>query len=124
MERQSRGEVHNPRHVQSDFLLAEVDGEVVGRTSIRHVLNDWLAHQGGHIGYGVRPAFRRRGHATAILRRSLDRCAALGIAQALLTCADVNAASAAVIERCGGVLDDVVLDDAGVPTRRYWVPTA
>ena len=124
MDRQTRGEVRHPRLVTSDFLLAEVDDELVGRVQIRHELNDWLAHQGGHIGYGVLPAFRRRGFATAILRQSLRRCATLGIPQALVTIADHNAASIAVVERCSGVLENVVRDDEGVPTRRYWVPTA
>src|SRR4029079_8773941 len=35
--------------VPSTFLLAEVDGEVVGRTSVRHRLTEWLAPQGGLI---------------------------------------------------------------------------
>lgn len=124
LDRQTRGEVDHPRHVTSDFLLAEVDGAVVGRVSIRHELNDWLTRRGGHIGYCVRPAFRLHGFATAILRQSLRRCATLGIPQALVTTADHNAASIAVVERCGGALENVVLDDEGVPTRRYWVSTA
>src|SRR5690242_8620114 len=41
--------------VPGTFLLAEVDGELVGRASVRHVLNDWLLAHGGHIGYGVMP---------------------------------------------------------------------
>lgn len=57
--------------VASTFLLAEDDGQVVGRTSVRHELTEWLALEGGHIGYGVLPAHRRRGHATKILRQSL-----------------------------------------------------
>ena len=57
--------------VPSTFLLAEVDGEVVGRTSVRHRLNDWLAVEGGHIGYGVLAAHRRGGYATEMLRQSL-----------------------------------------------------
>ena len=34
--------------VPATFLLAVVDGVVVGRTSVRHELNDWLAREGGH----------------------------------------------------------------------------
>jgi len=43
------------------FLVAEAEGQIVGRVSIRHALNAHLAEVGGHIGYGVRPGFRRRG---------------------------------------------------------------
>ena len=120
---QARGVVDRPRHVPAEFLLAEVDGQVVGRVSIRHELNDWLRHQGGHVGYGVRPAFRRRGYASAILRLSLERLAALGVTDALVTCADANEPSVAVIEAAGGTLEDVVTADDGVLMRRYWVPT-
>jgi len=39
--------------VPATFLVADVGGEIVGRTSIRHELNEFLAREGGHIGYGV-----------------------------------------------------------------------
>jgi predicted acetyltransferase len=108
--------------VPSTFLVAEVAGDLVGRTSIRHSLNPWLALWGGHIGYAVRPAFRRRGHATTILRQSLEIAWALGLDKVLLTCDEDNAGSAAVIERCGGVLDNIVPGDNGGPCkRRYWI---
>ncbi|TIC82958.1 GNAT family N-acetyltransferase [Nocardioides sp. GY 10127] len=118
---------HPPEgRVPADFLLLEVDGQVVGRVSVRYELNDWLARWGGHVGYGVRPAFRRRGHATTLLRGALDRLADAGVERALVTCDDDNVGSAAVIEGCGGVLEDVVPgpDDDPVDKRRYWVPTA
>lgn len=108
--------------VPATFLAAEVGGELVGRVSIRFALNDWLATYGGHIGYGVRPAHRKRGYATEMLRQSLVVARAGGVDRALVTCDDDNAGSAATIERCGGVLENVVDDPAGgSPKRRYWI---
>ena len=38
--------------VASTFLVADVDGQIVGRASIRHsITNEFLAREGGHIGY-------------------------------------------------------------------------
>ncbi len=108
--------------VPATFLVAEVDGELVGRTSIRHSLGPWLARWGGHIGYAVRPGRRRRGYATEILHQSLAIAKILGIDKVLITCDEDNVASIAVIERCGGVLEDVVPGESGPPAkRRYWV---
>lgn len=106
--------------VPATFFIAEVDGELVGRASIRHELNTYLRNYGGHIGYGVRPQFRRRGYATEILRQSLKYVGEIGITKALLTCFDENVGSAAVIEACGGVLENIV-ELEGKPLRRYWI---
>ena len=120
----SRGVNVAPDRVAADLLAAEAGGQLVGRASIRHTIDhEFLAEFGGHIGYAVRPAYRRRGYATAILRRSLERARELGIDEALLTCDDSNAASAATIERCGGVFERITVFQ-GTPRRRYWVPTA
>ena len=108
--------------VPATFLVAEVAGQVVGRVSIRHELNAHLAREGGHIGYGVRPGFRRRGYAVLILGQSLALAAALGLERVLVTCDDDNVGSATVIERAGGVLENVVPGlDGSVDKRRYWV---
>jgi predicted acetyltransferase len=119
MERQGIGVP--PERVPSTFLLAVVGDDVVGRVSIRHRLNDHLRVEGGHIGYGIRPAFRRRGYATEVLRQSLEIVRGMGIERALVTCDDDNEVSARVIESCGGVLEDVVMTDAHGPVRRYWI---
>lgn len=108
--------------VRGTFLVAEVAGELVGRVSIRHELNIFLEREGGHVGYGVLPAHRGRGYATAMLRHALGVLAADGLDTALVTCADENLASRATIERCGGSLIDVV-EVSSIPIRRYAVPT-
>lgn len=57
-----------------------VDGDTyLGRIQVRHRLTPWLLDYGGHIGYGVRPGARRRGHATAMLRDVLPYARALGL---------------------------------------------
>jgi predicted acetyltransferase len=106
--------------VEATWLLADVDGVVVGRSSIRFELNASLLVEGGHIGYAVRPNHRRRGHATEILRQSLVVARAGGVTRALVTCDDDNVGSTKVIEANGGELEKVV-DVGGVPLRRYWI---
>lgn len=109
--------------VPATFLVAEVDGQIVGRVSIRHRLNEYLQQRGGHIGYGIRPEFRGRGFATEIMQGALVIASALGIEKALVTCDDSNIASSRVIEKCGGVLENIVELDNGEKVRRYWVAT-
>ncbi|MGO4957182.1 GNAT family N-acetyltransferase [Luteococcus sp. Sow4_B9] len=119
--RESAGDDLPPGRVRSDFLLAEVDGQVVGRASIRYELNDFLYRIGGHVGYAVGPDFRRRGHATEILRQCVQILNDAGVDRVLVTCDDDNVASARTIERCGGVLENVVEHEDGTPKRRYWI---
>ncbi|MET0324850.1 MAG: GNAT family N-acetyltransferase [Ilumatobacteraceae bacterium] len=108
--------------VPATFLAADVDGVLVGRTSIRHHLNDFLAREGGHIGYAVLPDHRRRGYATAILRQSLVIARSFGADPVLVTCDDDNIGSATVIEQCGGVLDSRLPHGPhGEVIRRYWI---
>jgi predicted acetyltransferase len=106
-------------NVPSTFLVADVDGKIVGRTSIRHELNEFLASEGGHIGFGVVPEERRKGYATQILRQSLEVARALGVERVLITCSDDNIGSAAVIVRCDGVFESAVVGSKGKLVRRY-----
>ena len=92
--------------------------QVVGRISLRHELTAWLLEVGGHIGYGVRPSARRRGHATRALALMLPVAAEHGLGRVLVTCDVDNEGSRRVIETNGGVLEDV----RGTK-RRYWIPT-
>jgi predicted acetyltransferase len=120
LEKFSAGRELPEAMVQDDFLIAEVEGEIIGRISIRHTLNDFLFNYGGHIGYMVRPAFRRRGYASEMLRQALLVAKELGIDAVLLTCNDDNLGSIKVIEKHGGQLEDKV-DENGKLLRRYWI---
>ena len=106
--------------VPATFLMAESEGILIGRASIRHELNDFLFNYGGHIGYGVRPKYRRRGFATEILRQSLTYLHGLGVSEVLITCDEDNVGSKRVIESQGGILENT-MDFEGILRRRYWI---
>lgn len=110
--------------VPASMLFAFEGNELVGRVHIRHRLNDYLLLRGGHIGYAVRPAFRRRGTATHLLQVGLDHLRGLGVDRALVTCDDDNVASSRTIERCGGLLENTVALSGEPAVRRYWINLA
>jgi predicted acetyltransferase len=76
----------------------------IGTVIIRHELTPALLHDGGHIGYHVVPACRRRGHATAMLAAACRYCRDRGMTSVLLTCDDDNIGSRRVIEANRGKL--------------------
>ncbi|MFP5308392.1 MAG: GNAT family N-acetyltransferase [Actinomycetes bacterium] len=121
LDRQERGEGLESWQVPASFRVADVDGDIVGRVHLRHRLNDRLRQEGGHVGFGVLEAHRRRGFARRILQLACQELAALDVDRVLVTCADDNLASRRVIERSGGQLDDLVPRHGGGSTRRYWI---
>ncbi|MTB71909.1 GNAT family N-acetyltransferase [Arsenicicoccus sp. MKL-02] len=99
-----------------------VEGDAyLGAIQLRHTLNPHLIEVGGHVGYGIRPSARGRGLATWALAAVLPRARRLDLDSILVTCDDTNLASAAVIERNGGELEDVRELAPGARTRRYWI---
>jgi predicted acetyltransferase len=108
--------------VPGTFEVALVAGQIAGRLSVRHELNEFLWLKGGHIGYGVLPAFRGRGVGKRLLQRGLQITHSLGIRQALVTCDADNLASRHIIESAGGRHEsDYLQPGVSVPTRRYWI---
>jgi predicted acetyltransferase len=102
----------------TSFLVDE--GQILGVSNLRHWLTPHLLEHGGHVGYSVRPAERNRGHATRLLRDAARKAGRLGIERLLVTCDTDNVASARVIEKCGGTLENEVPTD-DVPIYRYWI---
>lgn len=105
----------------STFWLRSVR-RLVGRSSLRHRLTPELEDEGGHVGYDIRPSERRKGYGTLILRLTLAEARKLGLSRALLTCDTDNVASAKIIEKNGGRLQDrAVSKRSGKLISRYWI---
>ncbi|MCL2495651.1 MAG: GNAT family N-acetyltransferase [Oscillospiraceae bacterium] len=104
------------------FLMRGDSPKIIGFTDIRHRLNDFLLNDlGGHAGYVIAPSERRKGYATEQLRLALEICREMGINPVLVPCHKDNIASARVIQKNGGVLEDERVSGEGKVFQRYWV---
>ncbi len=113
--------LNTDRVPESEFWLVE-GGKVVARSKLRHRLNRALEHEGGHIGYDVRPSERRKGYGTLILELTLEKAKDLGLDKVLLTCDTDNVASAKIIEKNGGKLaGQAISNKNGKQISRYWI---
>jgi predicted acetyltransferase len=111
-----------PGFVTDSVYWAIRDGEMVGRISLRHELNERLRRMGGHAGFIVRPSARRQGVATQMLRQLLATERARAIGRLLVTCDEGNVASERTIRNNGGVLEDVIEIEPGKPRKmRFWI---
>lgn len=108
-----------PAHL---FFLADTDSpKLFGAIQIRHHINHPnLIETGGHIGYGICPGERRKGHATRMLALAIAEAKNIGLRHLLVTCKDANIGSRKVIESNGGVFERTTLDE-GQLARRYWI---
>lgn len=121
-----KGQELQGSEVPCTFMFAfNSENQIVGRTSIRHEVNEHLMKDGGHIGYAVVPEFRKQGVATKILEESLRFCRKWNIqveGKVLVTCDDDNIGSIKTIEKNGGMLLDKINLVEGKPLkRRYWI---
>ena len=111
--------------VPATYLWLADETEFWGEVSIRHELTDALLQFGGNVGYWVRKSAWGRGSGTEMLRQTLAYIGEyLALDSVLLTCNDENIASARIIEKNGGILQDKIenSDRAGTRlTRRYWI---
>lgn len=105
--------------VPADEFWIIDDDVVVGEIDVRRRLTPYLSEIGGQIGYLVHPEHRNRGVATFALRSALDILKNLGWREVVITCLDDNAASARVIEKCGG--KRIADSKADWPLRRRYI---
>jgi predicted acetyltransferase len=105
------------------FWLVRDQKTILGVLQLRHSLTPFLEREGGNIGYSVRPSERGKGYATKILALALDEARRLGMKRVLITCDKENVASARVVQKNGGRLENEVA--SRVPgrefTQRYWI---
>ena len=98
------------------------DGKIVGMIQVRHELSDYLAQFGGHIGYSVHPAERRKGYASQMLHDVLPYCRQIGLEKVLVTCNADNEGSRRAILKNGGVYEGAVREPGeDTDTERYWI---
>jgi len=112
-------------YVKATFLWLVRHDEFIGEVSIRHSLTDALMRFGGNIGYGVRYSEWNKGFGTIMLSEALIYAKeGIGLKRVLITCNDTNVASARVIEKNGGILQDKIVnvfDNVESITGRYWI---
>ncbi|MFA6322330.1 MAG: GNAT family N-acetyltransferase [Candidatus Buchananbacteria bacterium] len=103
----------------SDYWLI-VNNQFAGKAALRHKLTSDLKKSGGHIGYIIRPSFRKKGYGTKILQLALLKAKKLGLKKVLMTCDDTNTGSQKIIEKNGGVLENKIMVNNKLK-RRYWI---
>ena len=77
---------------------------------------------GGLIGYSIRPSQRGKGYASEMLKIALNKFKNTNIENVLITCKDFNIASKKVIEKNGGIFENIYRNiDDGYAYLRYWI---
>lgn len=104
----------------STYWLVDEDNTILGVVNIRHRLNRTLMNRGGHVGYGIRPSYRKKGLATELLRLTLEIVKNMGLNKILLTCNKNNIGSAKTIKNNGGVLESEGYKNGKI-IQRYWI---
>ncbi len=117
----------NPATMEAGRVPQEVfayiyEDKLVGFIALRTVLSEYLEKYGGHIAYCVHPEHRRKGHATRMLRRCLEKARDKGMTKVLITCEDGNEGSRRTILACGGVYEGAIYEPQDqISIQRYWI---
>lgn len=104
------------------YLAMNDEEKLVGAIGLRWKKVPTLMTFGGLIGYSIRPSQRGKGYASEMLKLALEKFKSTDIDNVLITCKDFNVASKKVIEKNGGVFEDVYINEEdGFKYLRYWI---
>lgn len=105
------------------FVVRENDNRIVGMINIRYnISNEMLKRGSSHIGYGIRPAERKKGYAKIALYLGLLEEQKLGEKNILLDCTVDNIGSNKTIQALGGILEKTGFDsNDNTMTNYYWI---
>jgi tagatose 1,6-diphosphate aldolase len=85
-----------------------VGGVRVGDAELRVGTTETLERYGGHVGYGVGPAYRGNGYAARACKLLFQVARQYGMTVLWITCNPENVASRKTCERAGGELVEIV----------------
>lgn len=104
------------------YLALNAENQLVGAIGLRWKQVPILMTFGGLIGYSIRPSQRGKGYASEMLKLAVENFANTDIENVLITCKDFNIASKKVIEKNGGIFENVYNNiDDGYNYLRYWI---
>ena len=104
------------------YLAINNNNEIVGAIGLRWKQVPVLMTFGGLIGYSIRPSQRGKGYASEMLKLALYKFKNTSIDNILITCKDFNLASKKVIEKNGGIFENIYINnDDGYTYLRYWI---
>ena len=107
---------------QTTFWTLQNNQTIIGTIRIRHNLTPRLEIEGGHIGYNIRPAFRRQGLGTNQLALGLVKAKNMGFSGVLITCDTDNIGSAKIIiKNKGRFINSTISPNTQRPISRYWI---
>ena len=118
-----KNNINLPSHfVPSTMLYGFIGNQIIGRVHLRHDLNENLRLRGGHMGYAVSDKFRAKGFGQQLAKAGCDHLKnILNVEKVLITCAKTNLGSIRIIENLGANLENIIKDENGIDTCRYWV---
>lgn len=104
------------------YFLAWDNNTAVGVGCIRHNLTQKGYEIWGNIAYGVRPSKRRKGYATQIAEKLIEKCASLNMKEVILCHYEDNIISPKIFQKIGAsYTNDTISTVSDKKIKRYQI---